>query len=54
MESLYRLRALVDEINGEQWNAESRTWRERAEREIETYHRQRCASPQVKSAAGLR
>jgi hypothetical protein len=41
MESLYRLRALVDEINGEQWNAESRTWRERAELEIESYLRLR-------------
>jgi hypothetical protein len=77
MESLYRLRALVDETNCESWIVESRKWRERAEQEIETYHRQRCesvndralgfrselpgimipeqrcASPQVKSAAVL-
>ena len=42
MESLYRLRALVDETNRESWIVESRKWRERAEREIETHHRQRC------------
>ena len=53
MESLYRRRALVDENNRASWIAESWKWRERAEREIETY-RQRCASPQLKSAAGLR
>ena len=69
MESLYRLRASVDVTNREQWIAESRKWRERAELEIETYHRQRCesvndralgfqselpgASPQVKSTAVL-
>jgi len=41
MESLYRLRALVDEINREQWIAESRKWRERAELEIESYLRLR-------------
>jgi hypothetical protein len=67
MESLYRLKALVDETNRGSWIVESRKWRERAEREIKTYHRQRCesvndralgfqselpgASPQVKSAA---
>jgi hypothetical protein len=44
MEDIYRLRALVDEINREQWIAESSKWRERAELEIETYHRQRCES----------
>jgi hypothetical protein len=54
MESLYRLRALVDETNRASWITESRKWHERAEREIETYHRQRGASPQVKSTAGLR
>jgi hypothetical protein len=54
MEDIYRLRALVDEINREQWIAESRKWRERAELEIVSYFRLRCASPQVKSAAGLR
>jgi hypothetical protein len=54
MESLYRRRALVDETNRASWIAESSRWRERAERAIETYHRQRCESPQVKSAAGLR
>ena len=54
MEDIYRLRALVDEINREQWIAESRKWRERAELEIVSYLRLRCASPQVKSAAGLR
>jgi hypothetical protein len=54
MESLYRRRALVDETNRALWIAESRKWRERAERKIGTYHRQRSASPQVKSAAGLR
>jgi hypothetical protein len=54
MESLYRRRALVDETNRASWIAESRKWRERAERKIGTYHRQRSASPQVKSAAGLR
>ena len=37
MEDIYRLRALVDEINREQWIAESRKWRERAELEIESY-----------------
>jgi hypothetical protein len=37
MEDLYRLRALVDEINREQWIAESRKWRERAELEIESH-----------------
>jgi hypothetical protein len=41
MESLYRLRALVDEINREQWIAESRKWRERAELEIKSYLRAR-------------
>jgi hypothetical protein len=41
MEDLYRLRALVDEINREQWIAESRKWRERAELEIESYLRLR-------------
>jgi hypothetical protein len=54
MESLYRRRALVDETNRASWIAESRKRRERAERKIGTYHRQRSASPQVKSAAGLR
>jgi hypothetical protein len=54
MESLYRLGALVDETNRASWIAESRKWHERAEREIETYHRQCGASPQVKSAAGPR
>jgi hypothetical protein len=44
MESLYRLRALADEANRESWIAESSKWRERAEREVETYHRQRCES----------
>jgi hypothetical protein len=37
MEDLYRLRALVDAINREQWIVESRKWRERAELEIESY-----------------
>jgi hypothetical protein len=37
MESLYRLRALVDETNRESWIALSEKWRERAESEIETY-----------------
>jgi hypothetical protein len=41
MEDIYRLRALVDEINREQWIAESRKWRERAELEIESYLRAR-------------
>jgi hypothetical protein len=38
MEDIYRLR---DEINREQWIAESRKWRERAELEIESYLRLR-------------
>jgi hypothetical protein len=37
MEDLYRLRALVDETNREQWIAESKKWRERAELEIESH-----------------
>jgi hypothetical protein len=41
MEDICRLRALVDEINREQWIAESRKWRERAELEIESYLRAR-------------
>jgi hypothetical protein len=41
MESLYRLRASVDDANREQWIAESRKWRERAELEIESYLRAR-------------
>jgi hypothetical protein len=39
MEDLYRLRALVDEINRDQWIVESRKLRERAELEIESYLR---------------
>jgi hypothetical protein len=39
MESVYRLRAMVDETNRERWLAESRKWRERAELEIESYFR---------------
>lgn len=34
MESVYRLRAMVDETNREEWMAESKKWRERAELEI--------------------
>jgi hypothetical protein len=45
MESLYRLRALVDEINREQWIAESRKWREHAKLEIESYLRARYVVP---------
>jgi hypothetical protein len=41
MEDICRLRALVDEINREQWIAESKKWRERAELEIESYLRAR-------------
>ena len=37
MESLYRLRALVDETNRESLTAESGKWYERAELEIEAY-----------------
>jgi hypothetical protein len=37
MVDLYRLRALVDQVNREQWIAESRKWRGRAELEIEPY-----------------
>lgn len=37
MESLYRLRALVDETNRESWIRLSEKWRERAELEIENY-----------------
>jgi hypothetical protein len=39
MESVYRLRAMVDETNREQWMAESKKWRERAELEIKSYFR---------------
>ena len=41
MEELYRLRALADETNRDQWIAESRKWCERAELEIESYLRAR-------------
>jgi hypothetical protein len=41
MENLYRLRATVDGVRREQWLAESRKWRERAELEIESYLRAR-------------
>jgi hypothetical protein len=34
MKSVYRLRAMVDETNREQWLAESKKWRDRAELEI--------------------
>jgi hypothetical protein len=41
MENLYRLRATVDIANREQWIAESRKWRARAELEIGSYLRAR-------------
>jgi hypothetical protein len=41
LETLYRLKALVDEINREEWIAESKKWRERAKLEIESYLRAR-------------
>jgi hypothetical protein len=41
MENQYRLRATVDGVRREQWLAESRKWRERAELEIESYLRAR-------------
>ncbi len=53
MESLYRVRATVDGAYRERWMAESNEWRERAEREIMTYDRQRCESVHD-SASGLR
>jgi hypothetical protein len=53
MESLYRLRATADGTNRERWMAESKKWRERAEREIMTHHRQRRESVND-SALGLR
>ena len=39
MEKMYRLKAAVDVFNREQWIAESKKWRERAELEIESYLR---------------
>jgi hypothetical protein len=53
MESLYRLRAMVDGTNRERWMAETKKWHERAELEIITYHRQRCESVND-NALGLR
>jgi len=41
MKSVYRLRAMVDETNREQWLAESKKWRDRAELEIKSYFRAR-------------
>jgi hypothetical protein len=41
MESLYRIKALLDQTNREEWIAESRKWRERAELEIISYLRSR-------------
>ena len=52
MESLYRLRALVDEINREQWIAESRKWRERAELGIESYPWERYEIPDTNITFG--
>jgi hypothetical protein len=37
----------VDEINREQWIAESRKWRERAELEIKSYLRARYEFPET-------
>jgi hypothetical protein len=45
MESLYRLRALVDKTNRESLIAESGKWRERTELEIESYLRARYGVP---------
>ena len=45
MESLYRLRAEVDEANRESLIAESKKWRERAELEIASYLRARYEIP---------
>jgi CRP-like cAMP-binding protein len=45
MESLYRLRAEVDEANRESLIAESKKWRERAELEIASYLRVRYEIP---------
>lgn len=53
MESQYRLRAIVDGTNRERWMAKSKKWRECAELDIKTYHRQRCESVSD-SALGLR
>jgi hypothetical protein len=69
MESLYRLRAMVDGTNRERWMAESKKWRERAELEIRVVSSSAlwnsrcdralaryddCASRQVKLTAVLR
>jgi hypothetical protein len=45
MENLYRLRALVNGINREALIADSKTWREHAELEIESYLRARYGVP---------